>query len=78
MKSLVIHGELQVALVVRLLAMHAEIKEGEPDAVLVDIIVGDALRQAKEAGECPYPACKCIVSTSTSQPIPKCPKGLLQ
>jgi len=37
-----------------------------------------------EAGEfeititekCGYPACKCIVSTSTSQPRPVCPKGL--
>lgn len=25
---------------------------------------------------CSYPDCKCIVSTSTSQPEPECPKGL--
>lgn len=25
---------------------------------------------------CQYPNCKCIVSTSTSQPEPICPKGL--
>jgi len=25
---------------------------------------------------CTYPACKCIVSTSTSQPVPVCPLGL--
>jgi hypothetical protein len=27
---------------------------------------------------CTYPACKCIVSTSTTQPKPVCPKGLAQ
>lgn len=25
---------------------------------------------------CTYPRCKCIVSTSTTQPIPTCPRGL--
>lgn len=25
---------------------------------------------------CTYPKCKCVVSTSTSQPEPVCPKGL--
>lgn len=27
---------------------------------------------------CTYPKCKCIVSTSTTQPEPICPKGLNQ
>lgn len=27
---------------------------------------------------CTYPHCKCIVSTSTSQPVPTCPLGLEQ
>jgi RNA polymerase sigma-70 factor (ECF subfamily) len=27
---------------------------------------------------CTYPRCKCIVSTSTSQPMPVCPHGLEQ
>lgn len=27
-------------------------------------------------GACSYPNCSCIVSTSTSQPEPVCPKGL--
>ena len=31
-----------------------------------------------EVPACTYPACKCIVSTSTSQPEPVCPKGLQQ
>jgi len=30
----------------------------------------------RERAVCTYPRCKCIVSTSTSQPEPKCPKGL--
>lgn len=27
---------------------------------------------------CTYPRCKCIVSTSTSEPVPVCPHGLEQ
>jgi len=29
---------------------------------------------AKSGAACTYPACRCIVSTSTSQPVPVCPK----
>jgi hypothetical protein len=31
---------------------------------------------AADALFCSYPACKCVVQTSTSEPEPKCPKGL--
>lgn len=37
------------------------------------------LSDCEEAPErCTYPECKCIVSTSTSDPEPTCPKGLPQ
>lgn len=36
-----------------------------------------AARKQFEAQHCTYPDCKCIVSTSTSNPEPKCPLGLL-
>ena len=29
-----------------------------------------------EPVRCTYPRCRCIVSTSTSEPEPACPKGL--
>jgi hypothetical protein len=37
---------------------------------------GKAIEEIPE--RCSYPRCKCIVSTSTSQPEPECPKGLQQ
>lgn len=40
-------------------------KDGKPRAV-----------SAQPAEVCTYPRCRCIVSTSTSQPEPDCPKGL--
>lgn len=41
-------------------------------------LVEDAIREATGHERCAYPQCKCIVSTSTSQPTPICPKGLDQ
>jgi hypothetical protein len=29
-----------------------------------------------EPVRCTYPRCRCVVSTSTSEPEPACPKGL--
>lgn len=43
---------------------------------LSELKVTDGL--ASEPTVCTYPRCKCIVSTSSTKPIPTCPKGLPQ
>lgn len=44
-------------------------KEGA-EIALVEVV--EAVRA--DAISCTYPACKCIVSTSTSAPVPTCPR----
>jgi len=38
----------------------------------------DVLLNSLNKEWCTYPRCKCIVLTSTTQPVPTCPKGLEQ
>lgn len=57
-------------------------RDGIPERVLVNtglarrIDVGQIEITDGGAQVCTYPACKCVVSTSTSQPKPTCPKRL--
>jgi len=44
-KALVVRGEDECELVLSLLRMHAEVKEGEPDAVLAEKIISDAAKR---------------------------------
>ena len=53
------------------------IRPGEPfprsNKVWLSDDDADAMRYG---GWCSYPQCNCIVSTTTTQPIPRCPLGL--
>lgn len=43
---------------------------------LIELTTDRFEEEKKPAANCTYPRCKCIVSTSTSQPEPVCPLGL--
>lgn len=36
-----------------------------------------ACETLRDAGQCTYPHCKCVVQTSTSDPTPSCPLDLI-